>query len=762
MRKTKLLALMLAAVMFGGIILASCAGGDCGGIFGGGSTYSVTFDANGGSGAPAKLTGVAKGSTIDEPDASGMTKEGFGFNDKWYRDKEAAVEWNFQSDTVISNLTLYAGWIDQRFNITLIGDGQGTVTGEGKFAKGKAATVTATPDEGWFFGGWYENGALKSYDESYTFNIAADITLKAVFIQEIDDVDEFDNIVLQLNRAYTITEYTTFAFTAEVAGYYVFYTYDETPRGEIMPWIAIYQTSDFNDCVCANFNYRTDCMYEMAADETVYIIVSAVDGFVDGDSYKFVARYLGVDNPNNIYQDVKDYPSKAAEAFDNAAAMAVGKEYDYAVGGCSFFKISVPADGVYTIYTVNGGQAYPYFQLNEYYSSGISYKDYAGRDRTLWDCSAEYVLYKGTDYLLAARDDVFSGNFRIGLKAYTPDVSNAAAMKANEAVTEKTVFSFTPETSGLYVFDAYGSGGTLYLIFFDGDMDFMGWRDGSIQVYLIAGKTYYIDVRDNTDFADNYTLTRNFKTAVDKLSEGVAEKVTAPAHFVFFPETDGWYTFKTVDRDGGCDAPYVALFNACREIIEECESGEVVIVAELKAGKAYLLDANTCYFGGGWYFLKAEKADADLNKFINFVNGLAEKDNFAIEIAFDNGRFMTLEFAANGFCNKWGDGDDIYEWSYLLNEGGDCFEYNYNGDIDVFYKVGGFDEYEFKSRMNEKRDGLWETLMSLYSAAAGAFDAAYEGGGLTATLDVKGTEGTLIITVGGVILAAPTNAVDPS
>ena len=75
--------------------------------------HTVTFDANGGS-YPDGTTAVSKhvlhGSTVTAPDSL-PAQQGFGVTG-WYKDKacSAGKAWNFATDTVTSNITLYAQW----------------------------------------------------------------------------------------------------------------------------------------------------------------------------------------------------------------------------------------------------------------------------------------------------------------------------------------------------------------------------------------------------------------------------------------------------------------------------------------------------------------------------------------------------------------------------------------------------------------------------------------------------------------------------
>lgn len=70
------------------------------------TTFTVTFDTNGGSELAAQT--VTKNSVIEEPQAP--TKEGFEFAG-WYTDKELQTKYDF-SASVTTSMTLYAAWTE--------------------------------------------------------------------------------------------------------------------------------------------------------------------------------------------------------------------------------------------------------------------------------------------------------------------------------------------------------------------------------------------------------------------------------------------------------------------------------------------------------------------------------------------------------------------------------------------------------------------------------------------------------------------------
>jgi len=88
------------------------------------STYTVTFNANGHGTAPSPVTGVESGSTIAEPSPA-PSATGYTFGG-WYKESECANQWDFSTDTVTTNRTLYAKWTATEYSITYDLDG-GTV-----------------------------------------------------------------------------------------------------------------------------------------------------------------------------------------------------------------------------------------------------------------------------------------------------------------------------------------------------------------------------------------------------------------------------------------------------------------------------------------------------------------------------------------------------------------------------------------------------------------------------------------------------------
>ena len=77
--------------------------------------YTVTFDSNGGS-AVDPVTGLRLNAKLTEP--AKPTKDGFTFGG-WYKDAGLTDKWNFATDAVAGDATLYAKWTEAGTALTL-------------------------------------------------------------------------------------------------------------------------------------------------------------------------------------------------------------------------------------------------------------------------------------------------------------------------------------------------------------------------------------------------------------------------------------------------------------------------------------------------------------------------------------------------------------------------------------------------------------------------------------------------------------------
>jgi hypothetical protein len=85
------------------------------------------------------------------------------------------------SFTAQNSVTVYASFATP-VTVTAWAQEGGTVSGSGTYASGEKVTVTAAPEEGYLFTGWYDrNGTFLSKDLSYSWAVSANTTVYAHF-----------------------------------------------------------------------------------------------------------------------------------------------------------------------------------------------------------------------------------------------------------------------------------------------------------------------------------------------------------------------------------------------------------------------------------------------------------------------------------------------------------------------------------------------------------------------------------------------------
>lgn len=102
--------------------------------------FTVTFNTQGGSPVP-ELTNVAAGGKLAAP--TPPSKIGYTFQG-WYQDAPGTIAWNFSTDTVSANITLYAKWTTQSTGGDPVATTPGTTPAPGS-SPGTPSGGTSTP-----------------------------------------------------------------------------------------------------------------------------------------------------------------------------------------------------------------------------------------------------------------------------------------------------------------------------------------------------------------------------------------------------------------------------------------------------------------------------------------------------------------------------------------------------------------------------------------------------------------------------------------
>lgn len=116
--------------------------------------HSVTFNSQGGS-PVAEIPEIMHGNVIPEPTTP--TRSGYAF-DGWYSNPSLSYKWNFASNTVVSDMTLYAKWIV--LHLVSFDSRGGSDINAIEIANDKKLSEPTLPTRtGYTFGGWYKEFA---------------------------------------------------------------------------------------------------------------------------------------------------------------------------------------------------------------------------------------------------------------------------------------------------------------------------------------------------------------------------------------------------------------------------------------------------------------------------------------------------------------------------------------------------------------------------------------------------------------------------
>jgi Listeria/Bacterioides repeat len=160
------------------------------------NTYTVTFDSDGGS-AVSPITGIEHGNTISKP--ADPTKAGYRFVN-WYKEAACTNAWDFATDVVTHNITLYAKWTINTYTVTFDSDGGSAVSPITNIEYGSTISKPADPTKaGYRFVNWYKEAACTNAWDFATDVVTDNITLYAKWEDETD----IDNVNLYNIKAYS-------------------------------------------------------------------------------------------------------------------------------------------------------------------------------------------------------------------------------------------------------------------------------------------------------------------------------------------------------------------------------------------------------------------------------------------------------------------------------------------------------------------------------------------------------------------------------
>ena len=140
------------------------------------STHTVTFNTQGGSEIDAQT--INHGETVIKP--ADPTREAATF-EGWYKEIEGINVWNFDTDVVTSDITLFAKWTLHTYTVTFNTQGGSAIDAQTIMHGDTAVRPTDPTRDGFTFGGWYTDSTHQT-TWNFATGVISNITLFAKWI----------------------------------------------------------------------------------------------------------------------------------------------------------------------------------------------------------------------------------------------------------------------------------------------------------------------------------------------------------------------------------------------------------------------------------------------------------------------------------------------------------------------------------------------------------------------------------------------------
>jgi uncharacterized repeat protein (TIGR02543 family) len=143
-------------------------------------TYKVSFEPNGGSPSPAPQNIAKDGKVVMPPP---MIKSGYGFGG-WFKEQNLTTQWDFAVDTINSNITLYAKWVELQYTVTFVSNGGSPAPAPQYITQnGRVITPPAMNRTNFSFSGWFKDQGLSVPWDFTNDPVSGNITLYAKWVE---------------------------------------------------------------------------------------------------------------------------------------------------------------------------------------------------------------------------------------------------------------------------------------------------------------------------------------------------------------------------------------------------------------------------------------------------------------------------------------------------------------------------------------------------------------------------------------------------
>ena len=153
--------------------------------------FTVTFNVQGHGTAPGSVE-VNEGGKVTKP--TDPSAEGWTFGG-WFKEAACTNAWDFASDTVTANVTLYAKWTENgggevtKYTVTFDVQGHGEAPTSVEVDEGGKVTKPTDPSAtGWTFGGWFKEAACTNEWDFDNETVSTNVTLYAKWTENAEDL----------------------------------------------------------------------------------------------------------------------------------------------------------------------------------------------------------------------------------------------------------------------------------------------------------------------------------------------------------------------------------------------------------------------------------------------------------------------------------------------------------------------------------------------------------------------------------------------
>ena len=420
------------------------------------NTYTLTFDANGGTVDPTSITVTYdQDYTVPTPTRDGYTFHGWKFNGVEY----AGGKWKVTSD-----VTVVADWVSYTLTTNTNNANAGTFTEKNgvKTTEGDSITLVATTNAGYTFDGWFEGTTKVSSNLTYTFKMPGkNVTLTAKWTANsytitYDDLAETRaNVIVTFNYNYSGSTSSTVTLTNGQT-----LSYPTVPTRSGYAFAGWYTNSS---CTTA-YNFSGT----ITTDTTLYA--------------KWVSMVSSSSASSRDYVDIKNHnSSSSAKSYSVTSASSSSKpNYYYFTcyksGSYTFYANRTSGDYYITVYNATQGTTImsKYNLYGSYSSNSATFSANAG------------------DVIYVSLYNYSSGSSSAG----TFYVSGAAYPTSTATASCSTVTGYVYDTSStVSTTVTFGASHTLPSLTRTG-YSFLGWYNGETKVES-----------GNWSIASNVTLT---------------------------------------------------------------------------------------------------------------------------------------------------------------------------------------------------------------------------------------------------------------